>query len=127
MEIEAIELPCVWADSMNKADYEKVIALYHESATLLPTYSSLLINHASGLINYFERLKKTPGLKVYLDKDTMTCNQIGVQSYVVCGFYTFAFEEESKAKQHTARYTFVVDLSLPRPIVHHHSSMLPMG
>lgn len=125
MKIAAIEFPCLWAEYMNNGEFEKVVALYHDRATLLPTYSPLFIKDAVGVKEYFDRLQKAPQLKVRLDRDVMTSIPINDQNYVVSGFYSFDFVEAGKVKQHLSRYTFVIDLALAKPILHHHSSGLP--
>ncbi|MGH1485538.1 MAG: DUF4440 domain-containing protein [Cellvibrionaceae bacterium] len=123
---EKIEgFPNLWADYVNQGELQKLLGLYNDTATLLPTFSPRSVNTEEKLIEYFEKLSSRDGLNVSLHDNTVHPQKIGAQSYVISGIYSFKFEVDGTLLTFPSRFTFVVDLSLEKPILHHHSSQIP--
>ena len=123
--MEAQEFPKLWVNAVNSGDIQSVLALYAEQATLLPTFSSKIIANAEGLASYFAHLASKPGLSVSLDEASIFCDSVGKDSYIIGGFYSFNYEANGTTEYNPSRFTFVVDLSKDRPLLHHHSSEVP--
>lgn len=125
MQIQACDFPAMWANSVSTGDIEKLINLYNENSVLMPTFSPHTVRTHEKLVDYFEKLSERKGLDVDLHENTVVCQKTGETSYVITGIYSFKFEIDQTLLTFPSRFTFVVDLSLDKPILHHHSSQVP--
>ena len=114
-----------WTEAINEGRTEDVASLYSESAVLVSTFSPSLINSHDSIRNYFINLHSRPGAGVRIDEKSINEQTIGDRTSILCGIYTFYFEEDGGKIEHEARFTFVIDADLDRPILHHHSSQRP--
>jgi hypothetical protein len=113
-----------WIMLVNALEVESVLAFYDEGAVLLPTFSDVLINDKEGIRGYFEKLRDENGVKVWLDEGSLMEQTLADGLHAISGIYRWRLggDEETVV---IARFTFVMDLSLSSPILHHHSSELP--
>lgn len=102
-----------------------MLALYDDSAILMPTFSPHAFKDKAELRVYFEQLGTREALNVKLHENTVVCQRIEEQRYVISGIYSFAFKLDETELTFPSRFTFVVDLDRPSPILHHHSSQMP--
>ncbi len=123
--IEAPDFPAFWADCVNQGRIDDLIALYHEGAVLMPTFSPHTAKNREELRSYFTLLSSRENLCVKLHEKTLDCLRTGEQSYVVNGIYDFKFSVDDTLLTFPSRFTFVIDLGKENPILHHHSSQIP--
>lgn len=113
-----------WLRAINAGRIDEVVALYADDAILLPTFSPHVLRTPERRRAYFERLAKQPGLEVALHEKTLRVERTGPVQ-VASGIYSFRFEIDEVPLTFEARFTFVIDATATRPVLHHHSSQLP--
>ena len=123
--LEASEFPAFLADLVRSKKLDEVIALYDESAVLMPTFSPHSIKKVAGLRGYFTQLSRREDLNVTLHKNTVVCLPISAHDYVLLGIYSWQFKVDETLLTFPSRFTFVLDLAKKSPIMHHHSSQIP--
>lgn len=114
-----------WMDAVNNGDVEGLLALYNEQAVLIPTFSNKLPNTPEKLREYFEKLGSREGLSIALHEKTLKVQPVKDDIYTLSGIYNWRFDVEGEMLNFEARFSYIVDLSSPRPIIHHHSSQVP--
>jgi hypothetical protein len=102
-----------------------VLALYDESAVLIPTFSNRLLSTPETIREYFETLCSREGLTISLHGKPRLVSAVGGGLYVLAGIYRWGFTVDDEPLEFEARFTFLLDLGRPRPILHHHSSQVP--
>ena len=117
--------PAHWAQCVNDGRLDAVIALYHPDAVLMPTFSPHAAATPDAVKDYFTQLATRQGLAVSLHDNTVHALQTGPQGHVVNGIYDFRFDVDGALLTFPSRFTFVIDLALDSPILHHHSSQIP--
>jgi len=127
MEIVAKKNFNFWNEALLSKDPKKVVALYTEDVTFLPTLSSDFKMGKSGAEEYFIHfLEKNPEGKIIAEK----VQKLSENSYSHSGLYDFEVDNEEKEGERKvvrARFTFVweKDKEGKWKIIHHHSSLLP--
>lgn len=114
-----------WMDAVNHGDIEALLSLYDENAVLIPTFSNKLPNTPDKLREYFEKLGTREGLSIALHEKTLHIQPMKGDIYALSGIYNWRFEVEGEMLNFEARFSYVLDISKPRPILHHHSSQVP--
>lgn len=114
-----------WMDAVNNGDVESLLALYDDKAVLIPTFSNKLPNTPEKLREYFEKLGSREGLSIALHEKTLHEQHIKDDIYALSGIYNWRFDVDGELLNFEARFSYVFDLSKPRPIIHHHSSQVP--
>ena len=123
--MQASEFPELWASYVNAGQLKPLIDLYADNAVLLPTFSPEHVSDGEGLNDYFENLATKKNLHINLAADTIHCQSLGEQRFIITGAYAFLFEVDHRLCTFPSRYTFVIDLAQSKPILHHHSSQAP--
>jgi hypothetical protein len=123
--IKPEELLNEWLQSVNKGNLEKVLALYNESALLIPTFSNKILNNPVKVKDYFETLNRREGLSVELHNKTVKSQKFSETIHGLSGIYCWRFSVDGELLSFEARFSFLIDLSLKNPILHHHSSQIP--
>lgn len=121
----SIEVIQYWLEAVNARDIERVIALYAEESRLIPTFSPHTLRDEHTLRSYFERLAQRPGLVVTLHERTLGSQDLAAGIEIMTGIYRFQFSIDDEPLVFEARFSFVIDLNRPKPILHHHSSQIP--
>lgn len=116
-----------WAKANNEGDITAAGNLYAETAILLPTFSRKSAHDESGIKDYFVRLSQNKNLSVQIHEKTIKVRPLGGDHFVVTGLYCFCFDIDDEPMRFEARFTMIVNPTLPRPILHHHSSAIPRG
>ncbi|MDA0323793.1 MAG: DUF4440 domain-containing protein [Verrucomicrobia bacterium] len=116
-----------WAEAQNSGDPERVTSLYAEHATLLPTLWPVLCTTPSAIDDYFRNRLQQLCVRVEIDEDTVVVESLTETLDLISGLYTFSFDTDAGRGFVPARFSFVVDRSLERPILHHHSSAVPQS
>ena len=114
-----------WAELVNERNLDGVLAKYDESAVLIPTFSNRLLNTPERIRGYFETLCSREGLLLTLHQSPRLITPIAGGLYALAGIYRWQFAVEDVPLNFEARYTFVLDLERPSPILNHHSSQIP--
>ncbi len=114
-----------WLDGVNNGDAARVLALYSEDATLLPTFSSEMRTGLDRIKAYFDGLATKQHVKVETHESTVVVQQLSSTVSSISGYYDWQFGADDTPSFAAARFTFVVDAALDRPILHHHSSARP--
>ncbi len=115
----------VWIDCVNNDDFEKLLALYGEKAILIPTFSNHVMNTPDKIRKYFETLASREDLSIALHQKTLAVQSIRPQLFSLSGIYCWRFSIDGELLNFEARFSFLIDLALPNPIIHHHTSQLP--
>jgi len=108
-----------WQDALLTEDPEKVVQLYSESASLIPTLSNDIRTSQDERRDYFVSfLQKKPQCKI-IDSRVQCYEEVATHE----GKYEFSFSDNQTA---IARFTFVYKkYDSSWLIVHHHSSLDP--
>lgn len=114
-----------WISGICNGAIDEVGDLYHENAVLIPTFSPHTVNTNQGIRSYFEQLATRDNLQVRLYEKSLKKQSLGCSSWVLSGLYAFEFEVDQLLLTFPSRFSFAVDLSQEKPIVHHHSSQVP--
>ena len=114
-----------WMQAVNSADADAILNLYDPNAVLIPTFSNRVLNTPEKLRDYFEALGSRPELSIALHEKTLITQELGNQVYVLGGIYNWRFAVDGEVLNFEARFSYVMDLAKPAPIVHHHSSQIP--
>ena len=114
-----------WMQAVNNADVESLLGLYDPAAVLIPTFSNRILNSPEKLRDYFENLGSRPELSIALHEKTVIIQELQNGIYALGGIYNWRFAVDGELLNFEARFSYVLDLSKPRPIVHHHSSQIP--
>ncbi len=115
----------LWIKEVNAHNLSGVIRLYDAHAILLPTFSNKFLNTVNGITDYFEKLSTHKDLEVKVHDNTLLIQSLAATIFSISGIYCWRFEVDGELLNFEARFTFLVDISHPSPIVHHHSSQVP--
>ncbi|KZX76088.1 DUF4440 domain-containing protein [Oleiphilus sp. HI0009] len=108
-----------WNAALKTQDAERVVALYSQSAILLPTLSNQVCRSPQEIKDYFSQFLKLRPQGRIVEADSRRFGEIAINS----GVYTFEFEEETLV---SARFTFVYHWDGENwKIIEHHSSRFP--
>ena len=111
-----------WAEHFNNGNLEHLLDMYHEEATLLPTFSPNLLSTLEQIEEYFVRTIEHQA-SVEIDDGKIIKKKLSENIYLMTGFYIFYFDNNRK-REVKSRFTFLIDLSTEKPIQHHHSSQI---
>ncbi len=114
-----------WIQAINQGDIQCLLGLYHDTAVLIPTFSNRLLSKPARLREYFELLGSREQLHISLHEKTLIVQPLTQSLYALCGIYCWRFAIEGELLNFEARFSYVVDLALDKPILHHHSSQIP--
>jgi len=114
-----------WMNAINKGDIEGILALYSKNAVLIPTFSNRLLNNPREIREYFVRLRSRSKLSVSLHDKTLIVRSIKNDMYALFGIYCWLLDIDGEPLRFEARFSYILDLALSSPIIHHHSSQIP--
>ena len=112
-----------WVEYFNNGNLERLLDMYHEEATLLPTFSPNLLSTPEQIEEYFVRTIEHQA-SVEINHDKTIKKRFSEDIYLMTGAYTFCIKTKDNAK-YLSWFTFLIDLSADSPIKHHHSSRVP--
>ena len=112
-----------WLSGVNTGCLDEVVALYDNSAILLPTFSKKILSDHQSIADYFKGLSNRGRVSVTLLDNTSSIQALGDALEAVSGFYDWHFIDEDILVK--ARFTYLFDSAKSSPIIHHHSSLLP--
>ena len=111
-----------WAEHFNNGNLEHLLDMYHEEATLLPTFSPNLLSTPEQIKEYFVRTIENQ-TSVEIDNGRTIKKKLSENMYLMTGFYIFYLDNDRK-REFKSQFTFLIDLTTERPIQHHHSSQI---
>ena len=111
-----------WAEHFNNGNLESLLNMYHEDATLLPTFLPNLLSTPEQIEDYFVKTVESQA-SVEIDDSKTINKKLSENIYLMTGFYIFYFDNNRK-REFKSRFTFLIDLSTEKPIQHHHSSQI---
>ena len=114
-----------WIQLVNNGDIERLLNLYDNEAILIPTFSNGILNTPEKLRGYFEELGSREELSVSVNEKYLVVQELQNQIFALGGIYDWRFNVEGEVQNFEARFSYLVDLSKPSPILHHHSSQVP--
>jgi hypothetical protein len=114
-----------WMEYVNKLEVESVVELYDDKSMLLPTFSPHRMSTPQQINEYFRQLSTSKNMIVELHPGTLEKMDIGENIYVMTGTYSFHFVVDDTNLTFPSRFTFILDISKEKPIIHHHSSQIP--
>jgi len=111
--------------AVNDGDVETLLNLYDEKALLIPTFSNRLLGQPEKIRDYFEKLSTREELSIALHEKTLGVQLVKDEVYAMHGIYCWRFAIDGELLSFEARFSYVLDMSLPHPILQHHSSQIP--
>lgn len=114
-----------WMQAVNNGDVESLLGLYDSQAVLIPTFSNRLLNAPDKLREYFEKLGSREELSIALHEKTLIVQELKNPIFSLSGIYNWRFIVDGELLNFEARFSYLIDLSRPSPILHHHSSQIP--
>ena len=123
----AVKVLTDWLAKVNGGDLEGVLALYHEDADLLPTFSSEIRMDPESIRRYFVQLSANDRIVVELDENSLIVQKLSDNLYTLGGIYSWLLVAGEKENRFLARFTYTIDIDSDKPILHHHSSLVPEG
>jgi hypothetical protein len=114
-----------WMEYVNKREVDSVVDLYEDKSMLLPTFSPHCISKPKQIKEYFMQLSTRKDMRVELHQETIMKTEIDEHKYIMTGTYSFHFVVDDENLTFPSRFTFVLDVSSEKPIIHHHSSQIP--
>ena len=114
-----------WMALVNNGDLDGVSSLYDPNAVLIPTFSNRLLNTPQAIRDYFERLCNREDLSIALHEKTVTTRSLNDGLHTLCGIYCWRFAIDEEMLNFEARFSYLLNLAVPAPILLHHSSQIP--
>jgi hypothetical protein len=114
-----------WMQAVNEGHVEGLLSLYDEKAVLIPTFSNRLLGTPERIRAYFELLATREELSIALHEKTLGIQLIKDSVYAMHGIYCWRFAIDGELLSFEARFSYVLDMALPQPILQHHSSQIP--
>ena len=114
-----------WMQAVNSGNVEILLALYNEKAVLIPTFSNRLLGNPGKIREYFELLSTREELSIALHEKTLDIQAIKDDVFAMHGIYCWRFMIDGELLSFEARFSYVLDMGLPNPILQHHSSQIP--
>ena len=114
-----------WMQAVNEGSLEGLLALYDEKAVLIPTFSNRLLAKPEGIRDYFSKLCGREELSIALHEKTLNIQNVSGPIYAIHGIYCWRFAIDGELLSFEARFSYMVDVERPKPILHHHSSQIP--
>ena len=114
-----------WMQAVNSGDLEALLALYDVGAVMIPTFSNRLLSKPEAIRDYFGKLCSREELSIALHEKTLIVQPMNDAVYSMFGIYCWRFAIDGELLSFEARFSYLVDVSRPRPILNHHSSQIP--
>jgi hypothetical protein len=125
MIIKPTDVIDAFAEGVNSHNSDLLIGLYDARAVLIPTFSGRSRKTTEQIADYFKTLTQKTGLGISLHDKTVNIIHVQGEVYALSGLYLWRFSVDDELLNFEARFSYVVDLKLERPILQHHSSQIP--
>ncbi len=114
-----------WVQYVNQLDIDPILSLYQDRSTLLPTFSPHCMSKPETIKAYFLQLATRKNMRVEMHQETLRKAELNNHQFIMTGIYSFHFIVDEADLTFPSRFTFVLDVSQEKPIIHHHSSQIP--
>ena len=114
-----------WMQAVNSGDLEALVALYDVGAVMIPTFSNRLLSKPEAIRDYFGKLCSREELSIALHEKTLIVQPMNDAVYSMFGIYCWRFAIDGELLSFEARFSYLVDVNRPHPILNHHSSQIP--
>ncbi|MFT3849500.1 MAG: DUF4440 domain-containing protein [Propionivibrio sp.] len=114
-----------WMQAVNEGCLEGILSLYDEKAVLIPTFSNRLLSTPEGIRDYFVKVTSRDELSIALHEKTLNIQDVSGPIHSIHGIYCWRFAIDGELLSFEARFSYLVDIEKPKPILHHHSSQIP--
>ncbi len=114
-----------WMQAVNSGDLEALLALYDDSAVLIPTFSNRLLCTPEAIRDYFTKVCGRKELSIALHEKTLNVQPLEGNIHAMNGIYCWRCAVDEELLSFEARFSYMLDLAREKPIVHHHSSQIP--
>lgn len=114
-----------WMHYVNTHNVAGLLSLYDEQAVLIPTFSNRLLNSPEKIREYFERLGGRDELSIALHEKTLISQAVKQDMHSLCGIYCWRFAIDGELFSFEARFSYLLNLAVDKPILQHHSSQIP--
>ncbi len=111
-----------WSQYFNDRDLSAISNLYAKGCILFPTFSNEIISNTEKIKEYFIKVLIEQKVSVKIEFNSVIEEKIGENYFLITGIYTFKFKRN---KEINARFTFLINPMIEKPIKHHHSSQIP--
>ncbi|MCU7493908.1 MAG: DUF4440 domain-containing protein [Ignavibacteria bacterium] len=119
------EILKAWIEAVNKREMEGILSFYNRDAVLISTFSNRILDSPEKIRGYFEKLASNDELNVSLHENTMKVQKVSENIFALSGIYLWRMSVEGESLNFEARFSFLLDLTLQAPVLHHHSSQIP--
>lgn len=116
-----------WLNRVNSGDIEGVLSMYSDDAVLLPTFSDEIRTTGDDIRSYFVMISSSDKVVVELDTDSMIVQQLTETMFTIGGIYSWLLVKGEEERNFLARFTYTIDINSDKPIIHHHSSVVPQS
>lgn len=123
--MEPLEILNQWVEAVNQGDISKLISLYDNSAVLIPTFSNRILDTPEKIREYFQKLGSREDLSITLHESALSIQSLTDKLYTINGIYNWRFKIDGEVLNFEARFSYIVNLEMASPIIHHHSSQVP--
>ena len=113
----------LWDEYFNEGSISSIVNLYNKESTLFPTFSNQILTDREKIKEYFYKVLIEEKVSVETIFDSVTEEKIGENIFLLVGNYFFKFRKNKIVK---ARFSFIISLLSDNPIIHHHSSRIPI-
>lgn len=114
-----------WVSRVCNGNADATRTLYNDDAILVPTFSPHTVHSIEDIHEYFRQLVTREGFGVRLHNKALSVQSMSKTLHTLSGIYSFEFEVDQVFLSFPSRFTFVIDISKEKPILHHHSSQVP--
>lgn len=118
---KAEDILALWVDYFNKADVDNLAGLYNSNSALIPTFAIDTLFDNKAIKSYMKNCINNHDATVKFEQDSIINQKLGNDTYLLSGMYTFPFNDGDK-EQYLSNFTFILDTSSDKTILHHHSS-----
>ena len=112
-------------DAVNSGDLAGLLALYDDGAVVIPTFSNRLLGEPEKIRDYFTRLCNREELSIALHEKTLDVQCISENIHAMTGIYCWRFAVDGALRSFEAGFSYLLDLSRPKPFLQHYSSQIP--
>ena len=125
MDNKARDVLQTWVEGINARNASVVVGMYSKNSVLFPTFSNKRLVATKEKAAYFDKLFSHENLSVEMHEKTFVSQSLSDNIHSMSGIYCWKFDVEGEILSFESRFTYILDLSRPSPIVHHHSSHIP--
>jgi len=114
-----------WMEKINSHKIDELLQLYNPEAVLIPTFSNKILSTPEKIKDYFYKISSHDEIHISLHEKTLLVHKIEESKFALYGIYCWNLSVDGELLSFEARFSYLIDISLKNPILHHHSSQIP--